>query len=760
VPSDRKLRILMIPTLNSGVMFYRMMNFARASWKSGGAEFDVVWYQKDLQTIHPWQLDLKKPEHYYRIMAELWDRVKHADAIVVQMVQSSNGLAMVHAIKDAIKEKGWHIPVLAEIDDDMLNTPAYNPAAYAYNPGEPLREIAVSQFKASDGIIVTTPHLKEVYEHLNPNVHIIPNAIDFHVWDKANSQRKKRSGVRIGWAGGANHDADFKGFDTIIKNITSRHKDVKFVFVHGVPRHLRDLPGVEFHRDFFRIDKYPQKMNNLDIDIGIAPLVDNGFNRGKCITGDSWVLTSEGIKRIDNVSEFRGVDQFLPVKGESFEAFYYGGVKDCVRIKTSMGYEIAGTLTHRVKKPDGEWIKLGDIKRGDRVMMSSYEFPKVDYKRFKFPLWITKNTRYESFDANSDMLPEITINEKWGRLLGYILGDGHLSRTTQVRVSGSDEYSDVMEDVEGLFRSMGLHPNRSRKKYKDGNVLIETQAFDVYAASNHFLKFLNHIGFSGRANGKNFCVPDVILQSPKPVIKEFLSALFETDGTVCTKNSRMAFTSKSLDLARGVQFLLLGFGIHSRIKAKLNKQYNRYYYTVHLGREALDVFASEIGFISAKKTSRLMAVVTKPHSNRYKKFDWSDSVETISAPFQADVFDVSVPVTHEYKSNGFVSHNSNLKWIENLAMSIQTVASNVGHYKQTVRDGIDGLLADTPEEFEAHLERLITNKKWRKEMGRAAYARVYEDFNAAKVAAAYTEAIDAAIAQKIKQEKKEWTEVH
>ena len=77
--------------------------------------------------------------------------------------------------------------------------------------------------------------------------------------------------------------------------------------------------------------------------------------------------------------------------------------------------------------------------------------------------------------------------------------------------------------------------------------------------------------------GKVFEVPHFILKSPKSVIREFLRGLFEADGTVNAGSSNMCLCSKSLILAKQVQYLLLGFGIVSNIGKTLNKKYERYY---------------------------------------------------------------------------------------------------------------------------------------------------------------------------------------
>lgn len=84
------------------------------------------------------------------------------------------------------------------------------------------------------------------------------------------------------------------------------------------------------------------------------------------------------------------------------------------------------------------------------------------------------------------------------------------------------------------------------------------------------------------------------------------------------------------------------------------------------------------------------------------------------------------------RDNKFNRAKSNLRWLEYAALGIPCVASNVGHFKATLRHGQDCYLADDPEDFTTYINRLIDDSAFRKKMGRAAHARVVEDFNVDK----------------------------
>lgn len=226
-------------------------------------------------TTHEWETDIVNPLYMHRITAEMNTYAREADVIVFQMVHVESSLRTIYALKDAYPDT----PILAEIDDDITYTPEYNPATKVYFPGSPFTDVALKQFRNSDGMIVSTPYLKEVYSEYNEHIYVVPNSIDLELWDKA--KRISKPGIRIGWAGGANHEKDLAMLENIIPRIVGKYPHARFVLVHGVPHSIRKLNGVETIYKFARVDRYPQHIANQGWDIAMAPLIPNSFNYGK-----------------------------------------------------------------------------------------------------------------------------------------------------------------------------------------------------------------------------------------------------------------------------------------------------------------------------------------------------------------------------------------------------------------------------------------------------------------------------------------------
>jgi len=94
------------------------------------------------------------------------------------------------------------------------------------------------------------------------------------------------------------------------------------------------------------------------------------------------------------------------------------------------------------------------------------------------------------------------------------------------------------------------------------------------------------------------------------------------------------------------------------------------------------------------------------------------------------------------RDNEFNRAKSNLRWLEYSALGIPTVASQVGHFAETIKHGVDGFLAHDPAEMRKWLELLISDKKTRHAIGQAAYYRIMNDFNIERNLDLYISAVE------------------
>lgn len=283
----RQLRVLFIPTSSSGIQWWRIQSWVQSAWKQGLASFQNPLWMKEHDGIQEWQSRLTDtaeksydPIFVRQFIPMIESGCQQADAVVFQYAHEEGALELF----EAIKIKYPHLPILTEIDDNVLSVPTYNEAFQTYDPRSAVRKRAIAQMRQSDGIIVSTPYLKEVFSEFNKNIWVVENSIDFKVWDRI--KKGNKPGVRIGWAGGSGHEGDFEPYAEGIKRILAKHKNARLVLLNGpaktgIPEFFKGVERVEHKAVWVPILKYPKLIMSEDFDIGIAPLVDSAFNRGK-----------------------------------------------------------------------------------------------------------------------------------------------------------------------------------------------------------------------------------------------------------------------------------------------------------------------------------------------------------------------------------------------------------------------------------------------------------------------------------------------
>ncbi len=106
-----------------------------------------------------------------------------------------------------------------------------------------------------------------------------------------------------------------------------------------------------------------------------------GRRSGKCVSGDSLILTNDGVVEIGSICDKSGpkwqdcdiiISQEGINKTSKAEKVYNGGFKDYKVVKTSFGYSISATNEHRLKVLNTststiEWKYVSDIQESDII---------------------------------------------------------------------------------------------------------------------------------------------------------------------------------------------------------------------------------------------------------------------------------------------------------------------------------------------------------------------------------------------------------
>lgn len=169
--------------------------------------------------------------------------------------------------------------IVVDQDDDLVIDDS-NPHKKDHEVSDAVAVVSKT-LEIADLVTTTTTYLSHKLSRFNKNVRVFGNFMDFDRWILPIRQNKSNQ-IRIMWAGSITHLEDLKMiYPALVRIQREFGNKVKFIFM-GDPRIKEFIPelnsevmvGVPF-------EAYPTKLHSIAADIGIAPLVNNEFNRNK-----------------------------------------------------------------------------------------------------------------------------------------------------------------------------------------------------------------------------------------------------------------------------------------------------------------------------------------------------------------------------------------------------------------------------------------------------------------------------------------------
>lgn len=277
-----KFRIAMIPTANAGVNYYRLASLAWQMAKFKNVEVAVFAFKFDMNEPHPWQEDLRTNPIVRRQITSLCDA---ADVVIWQPTFYPWSLDFFVQMRTMFEK-----PMLVETDDNYIDVPPWNEAHRSFGPNSQIRKIALEHMRMSDGIVVSTPYLADLYKRFNKSTTLVQNSLDFAEWDPVSPVRRHKR-LRLGWIGGRSHTRELLMVAPVIKELLKEFPELWFYVVNSGLKHyatatqqpyvFEDCDRVQYTDRNVSINLYPRFMSSFGFDMGIAPLEDCHFNRGK-----------------------------------------------------------------------------------------------------------------------------------------------------------------------------------------------------------------------------------------------------------------------------------------------------------------------------------------------------------------------------------------------------------------------------------------------------------------------------------------------
>lgn len=364
-----------------------------------------------------------------------------------------------------------------------------------------------------------------------------------------------------------------------------------------------------------------------------------------CVTAETRVGTDFGMIQIKDAAEgMVGTLGRIEKSGPT-------GTAPIWRATTHLGYQVRGTGNHPLITTGHEQVRL-DESLGRTVILQP-------------PCFSNQLCSVEWQDG--PVVSNVLITPDFARLAGLYMGDGSIQGGSKNGGAGyfaiacDKKDQDVVDECVRLVKDIFGIDSPVRQQGKTGCV-------ELRVGSRLIVETFRKLGLARNDTGptmRKVHVPEFIFRSPKHVVKEFLSGLFEADGFNSYDTYRCALFSKWPAFIADVQRLLLGFGITSRSVSAAKKHPDGHSFTgnqLELRAAEAISFNEQIGFLSERKKSRH---ANKPQYepgrvvHQRRPITLQDKVvDVVDEGVTEPVYNLTVEGDHLFDANGILTHNT------------------------------------------------------------------------------------------------------
>lgn len=196
-------------------------------------------------------------------------------------------ITYIQQLKQGKSQGAFRFGMIYDLDDSYINIPEYHYAKPIYNEERCIASLKTI-FSSVDLVTCSTKYLKLKMQQIKGNslsgcsFSVLPNLIPKYLY-KSYLPKVENPKPRIVWAGSNAHFSDTNMGDLGLIYDLVRNTQEEFDWIlmsHTFPSQYSRLKfkGVQWLRNIY---DYPRILRNFNADFGIAPLLDNEFNKCK-----------------------------------------------------------------------------------------------------------------------------------------------------------------------------------------------------------------------------------------------------------------------------------------------------------------------------------------------------------------------------------------------------------------------------------------------------------------------------------------------
>lgn len=441
------------------------------------------------------------------------------------------------------------------------------------------------------------------------------------------------------------------------------------------PQPLVDL--LEFTKRIL-VNAAGRKLTSLechDIICKIGDIVVVGGVR-RCLPSNARIQTTTGFIEIKDIT----TNDFVVSGGKIRKVIekVYSGKQETLRINHKFG-TLDCTKNHKVAIFDDfkniVFINASELRTDDVLVWDGYGYDGIIQK---LPEFIPST----HFKSKTVKVPT-ECNEDIAWLLGYIHGDGYISKKT-IEISGSINDLSPLEKAKNIFENyFGISGVLKEDSHGGNGIRLRINSTQL---ATWFLQFK-------KANNP-IVIPECIFASTKSVKMSYLMGVFDADGRITQNGGIDQVTTVYETFKNDIVTLLATCGIATKIYYKNNDKRRKSgvkakdYWTVRIiGKTNRNMWSDNIDFsVSSKKQNYVDCKSSQndfswPYEFHQKHNDRDMSYETsviekevcvdsklypskinfVEKVFgEVDTYDIEVEDIHQFTVDGIIVHNSAL----------------------------------------------------------------------------------------------------
>jgi GT2 family glycosyltransferase/glycosyltransferase involved in cell wall biosynthesis len=306
------------------------------------------------------------------------------------------------------------VPIIFEIDDDFFNVPMGHEQKEVLKILQPV----VNELLAlSDVVTVTNEELKRIYQPYCKQIEIIPNTVDPELWNRERRWSEDEK-IIIGFSGTNTHQDDITMMQEALLRILDEYPQCEMHFWGCSTKRMEEHERTFLHNAQQKpYREYATDFQAHALDIAIAPLIDNDFNR--CKSAIKW--KEYGIGSVPGV--FSRLPAYERVVEEGFNGYlagpdpeeWYQHLKTLVedkKLRQQMGEKSREKILreYSVKQSADKWQALLDSLQQAKNKKEKQDPPQVS---IIIPLYnrsdLTKNCLESIFNTPGPVSYEVIV---------------------------------------------------------------------------------------------------------------------------------------------------------------------------------------------------------------------------------------------------------------------------------------------------------------------------------------------------------------